>query len=129
MLSYKGKVRRWPPCSNASWLLSSPFASPPNLSLHTLRAPFIHSFIHATPPHLTPPHPPRHRIIASPGLVLPCVALLACLPCPFLISTLLPLAALQTTTTTLILMSTSSNSSSSIFFYSYLALNPFSFEA
>jgi hypothetical protein len=29
----------------------------------------------------------------------------------------------------LILMSTSSNSSSSIFFYSYLALNPFSFEA
>jgi hypothetical protein len=106
---------------NASWLLSSPFASPPNLSLDTLRAPFIHSFIHLfMQPH---PTPPNHSI-ALPGLVLPCLAL-PCLPCPFLIRTLLPLAALQTTKT-LILMS---SSSSSTFFYSYLALNPFSFEA
>jgi hypothetical protein len=71
-------------------------------------------------PHPTPPN----HIIALPGLVLPCLAL-PCLPCPFLIRTLLPLAALQTTKT-LILMS---SSSSSTFFYSYLALNPFSFEA
>jgi cation transport ATPase len=109
---------------NASWLLSSPFASPPKpFSGHTARA--IHSFIHLfMQPHSTPPH---HHIISLPGLVIPCLALpcLACLPCPFLIRTLLPLAALQTTKT-LILMS---SSSSSTFFYSYLALNPFSFEA
>jgi hypothetical protein len=44
------------------------FRLSPNLSLHTLRAPFIHSFMQ--------PHPtPHHHIIASPGLVLPCLAL------------------------------------------------------
>ncbi len=114
VLSYKGKVWRWPPCSNASWLLSSPFASPQTfLCTHCARHSFIHLFMQPTPP-------PHHHIIAWPGLAwpglafaLPCLAL----PCPFLIRTLLPLAVLQTMKKTLILMSTSSSSSSNFFLF------------
>ncbi len=52
------------------------FRLSPNLSLHTLRAPFIYSFI-----HITSPHPlPQHHCLAWPGLALPCLAL-PCLAC------------------------------------------------
>jgi hypothetical protein len=51
------------------------FRLSPNLSLHTLRAPFIHSFIYATHPTPSPPH----HCLAWPGLAWTCLCL--ALPC------------------------------------------------